>query len=95
LAEEEIAMRVAGVREIRENLAALLGGDEPILVTRHGKLSGVYLPLDEPDKVPVDMRREMAQVLGKHLEALLKAHGVTEDGVLEDFDAYRRRGRRR
>ena len=88
-------MRVAGVREIRENLAALLSGDEPILVTRHGKLSGVYLPLDEPDKVPTDMRCEMAQVLGKHLDALLKARGVNEHTVQEDFDAHRRRSRRR
>jgi len=93
--KEEIAMRVAGVREIRENLATLLGGDEPILVTRHGKLSGVYLPLDEPDKVPADMRREMAQILGRHLEALLKVRGVTEHAVQEDFDAHRRRSRRR
>jgi hypothetical protein len=88
-------MRVAGVREIRENLAALLGGDEPILVTRHGKLSGVYLPLDEPDRIPTDMRREMAQVLGKHLDALLTDRGVNERTVQEDFDAHRRRSRRR
>jgi len=88
-------MRVAGVREIRENLAAVLGGDEPVLVTRHGKLSGLYLPLDEPDRLPADMRREMAAVLGMHLEALLNARGVTEQAVQGDFGVHRRRGRRR
>ena len=88
-------MRVAGVREIRENLAALLGGHEPVLVTRHGKLSGLYLPLDDPDRVPTDLRREMALVLGQHLAARLEADGVTEQAVQEDFDAHRRGRRRR
>ncbi len=88
-------MRVAGVREIRENLAALLGGHEPVLVTRHGKLSGVYLPLEDPDRLPMDVRREMVLVLGRHLHALLEARGSTEAGVQEDFDARRRRRRRR
>jgi len=88
-------MRVAGVREIRGNLAALFGGSEPVLVTKHGKLSGLYLPLDDPDRVPTDIRREMATVLGRHLDSLLKAKRVTEEAVQEDFDAHRRRRRGR
>jgi len=88
-------MRVAGVREIRENLAALLGGDEPILVTRHGRLSGLYLPLDDPDRLPDDLRREVAAVLGRHLSSLLESGGVREDDVQEDFDAHCRGRRRR
>jgi hypothetical protein len=87
---EETIMRVAGVREIRENLAALLGGHEPVLVTRHGKLSGLYLPLDDPDRIPTDLRREMALVLGRHLAALLATNGVTEQSVQKDFNTYRR-----
>ena len=88
-------MRVAGVREIRGNLAALFGGHEPVLVTKHGKLSGLYLPLDDPDHVPADLRRELSTVLGKHLDALLKAQSVTEEAVQEDFDAHRRHRRGR
>jgi len=86
-------MRVAGVRELRGNLAELLDGGEPLLVTRHGKLSGLYLPLDDPDRIPTDLRRELAGVLGRHLSGLLEAKGVTEDDVQEDFDAHRRRRR--
>ena len=88
-------MRVAGVREIRENLAAILGGHEPVLVTRHGKLSGLYVPLDDPERVPSDLRREIADVLGRHLSTMLDAGSVTEQAVQDDFDAYRRRRRRR
>lgn len=86
-------MRVAGIRELRENVAAILGSAEPVLVTRHGKLSGVYLPLSEPDRLPDDLRLELASVLGKHLSAVLEAKGVSEDDVQEDFDAHRRRRR--
>ncbi len=88
-------MRVAGVREIRENLAAILAGDEPVLVTRHGKLSGVYLPLEDPDHLPIDLRREMAAVLGRHLSAALESAGVDEDEIERGFDAHRRGRRRR
>jgi antitoxin (DNA-binding transcriptional repressor) of toxin-antitoxin stability system len=83
-------MRVAGVRELRRNLAGLLDGAEPVLVTRHGRLSGVFLPLDDPDHIPTDLRRELAVVLGRHLHILLEAQGVSEDDVLEDFKASRR-----
>ena len=88
-------MRVAGVREIRGNLATLFGGREPVLVTKHGKLSGLYLPLDDPDRIPTDLRREMATVLGRHLDAMLKGSGATESTIQEDFDAHRRRRRGR
>jgi PHD/YefM family antitoxin component YafN of YafNO toxin-antitoxin module len=71
----------------------LFGGGEPVLVTRHGKVSGVYVPLDEPDRLPDDLRRELAAVLGRHLARLLERKGVTEREIVGDFDAYRRRRR--
>ena len=40
-------MKIAGVRQLRARSADLLSGGEPVLVTRHGHVSGVYLPLDE------------------------------------------------
>lgn len=86
-------MRVTGLRELRENLSALLDGGEPVLVTRHGKLSGLYLPLDDPNHIPTELSRELAGVLGRHLAGLLDAHGATEADIQEDFDAHRRRRR--
>jgi len=71
----------------------LLGSGEPVLVTKHGKVSGVYVPLDEPDRLPDDLRRELTGVVGKHLAKALQRKGVTERDVKEDFRAYRRRRR--
>jgi len=83
-------MRLAGMRELRSNTAALLGGTEPVVVTRHGKITGVYVPLESSDRLPDDMNREIARVLGAHLSDFLDARGVTEEEIQRDFDAYRR-----
>ena len=86
-------MKIAGIREIRARSAELLGGVEPVVVTKHGRVSGVFLPLDEPDHLPTDLRRELAAVLGRHLERRLDAQGVTEERVAEDFRAHRQHRR--
>ena len=86
-------MKVAGMRELRAKSATLFGSGEPVLVTRHGRVSGVYVPLDEPDRLPDDLRRELAGVVGRHLAKALERKGVTEKEITEDFDAYRRRRR--
>ena len=86
-------MKVTGIQELRTRAAVLLGTGEPLLVTKHGKVSGVYVPLDEPDRLPDDLRRELTGVVGKHLAKALQRKGVTERDVKEDFRAYRRRRR--
>ena len=86
-------MKVTGIRELRTRTATWLGSGEPVLVTKHGKVSGVYVPLDEPDRLPDDLRRELTGVVGKHLAKALQRRAVTERDVKEDFRAYRRRRR--
>jgi antitoxin (DNA-binding transcriptional repressor) of toxin-antitoxin stability system len=86
-------MKIAGVGELRSKAAVLFGSGEPVLVTKRGKVSGVYVPLNEPDRLPEDLRRELTGVLGKHLAKALKRKGITERGLKKDFAAYRRRRR--
>jgi len=86
-------MRMAGIRELRAKAASLLGGKEPLIVTRHGKISGLYLPLEDPDQVPTDLRLELVRVLGEHLSKGARGRGMTESEIRKDFHAYRR-GRR-
>jgi hypothetical protein len=86
-------MKITGIRELRARSAELLGGKEPVVVTRHGRVTGLYLPLDEPDRLPTDLRRELAAVLGRHLGRLLEAQGVTGAEVAQDFRAHRKRRR--
>ena len=88
-------MKMAGIREIREKSAAYLSGSEPFFVTKHGKISGVYIPLESPDLLPDDWRREIGKILSLHFARMLEAKGVSESDVREDFRAYRGRRRRR
>lgn len=75
---------MAGVRDFRAHLTRFVSGDEPVLLTRHGKVSGLYLPLDDASRVPDDLRRELAAVLGSHLSRLLELRGVGDQEIAED-----------
>ena len=86
-------MKVAGIRELRSKTAMVFGSGEPILVTKNGRVSGVYVPLDEPNRLPDDLRRELSAAVGKYLSKALKRKGVAERDIKEDFRAYRRRRR--
>jgi antitoxin (DNA-binding transcriptional repressor) of toxin-antitoxin stability system len=86
-------MKIAGIREFRERTAEFLGGEEPVVVTLHGKVSGLYVPLEAPGRLPEDLRHELIGALGRHFDKLLAAQGVTEQEIQHDFDAYRRRRR--
>jgi hypothetical protein len=86
-------MKVAALREVEAGVPALLEGDEPILVTRQGKISGLYVPLEDPSHIPGDLRRDLISAVGRYLSGVLEEKGVSEEEILEDFDAFRRRRR--
>jgi len=67
--------------------------DQPVLVTREGKISGLYLPLENPDQIPGDLRGDLISAVGRHIAGALEAKGVREEEILENFDDFRRRRR--
>jgi hypothetical protein len=89
-------MRISTVRELRDHATALLRSTDPILVTRRGRVAGVFLPWREAS-LPVDMKRELFSMLTASIAAQLKKKRVTEKDVLEDFTRWQktRRGTRR
>jgi hypothetical protein len=84
-------MGIAGMRKLEA--PSLLTGDEPILITQEGEISGLYLPLKNPDQISEDLRRDLISAVGRHLAGALEAKGVREEEVLGDFDDFRRRRR--
>ena len=83
-------MKMAAIRDIQGEAASLFESEEPVLLTRDGKISGLYVPVADPDSLPDDVRRDLAGAIGKHLSKLLEERGVTEEEIQEDFDVYRR-----
>ncbi len=83
-------MKVVSVRDFRDKASEMFRSDDVILVTRDGAPAGFFLPWETPE-LPVEVRREVFQRLSEQIGAKLEADGVTEQEVLDDFAADRRR----
>jgi hypothetical protein len=89
-------MRVAGIREFRNQAPDMLKAKDIVFVTRHGKLSGLLVPLGSPQDLPVDLRQDLLQRLGEAISQHLEQRGVSEANVHRDFEAWKaRRGKHR
>ena len=83
-------MKVVSVRDFRDKASEMFRSEDVILVTRDGAPAGFFLPWDTPE-LPVEVRREVFLKLSEQIGATLEADGVTEQEVLDDFAASRRR----
>ncbi len=86
-------MRVTGVREFRDHAPELIKGKDLVFVTRHGKLTSVLVPLNDPVDLPIELRRELLQSLGGAISSHLKKRGVGEKQVTREFAAWRKKRR--
>ena len=85
-------VRISTVREFRDKAAGLLRSKTPILVTRRGRLAGIFFPRPEAS-LPLELKRELYGMLSADVARELRKRGVSEDDVLADFSATR--GKRR
>jgi hypothetical protein len=83
-------MKVVSVRDFRDKASEMFRSEDVILVTRDGAPAGFFLPWETPE-LPVEVRREVFERLSEQIGAKLEAGGVTEQEVLDDFAADRRR----
>ncbi|MBI5057949.1 MAG: hypothetical protein HZB61_15170 [Nitrospirae bacterium] len=88
-------MKVATVREFRDKATSYFKDDEPVLVTRHGKVAGLYLPIEHPESFPLELRKELLVRLGEFVGRSLEKKGITEGKLLADFNAFKKTRRRR
>jgi len=80
-----------GIREFREQLAAHLESDTPLVITRHGQTIGYYIPVRPRPRVEeVEALRNAARAL----DSLIRAGGASEEELVTEFKQLRRRGRR-
>ena len=88
-------MKVATVREFRDKATTYFKDDEPVLVTRHGKVTGLYLPIEHPESFPIELRKELLTRIGESISRSLTEKGVTEEKLLADFAGFKKTRRRR
>lgn len=82
-------MRVSTVREFRDNATGLLKSKEPVLITRRGRMAGVFFPSPE-GTLPVDLKRELFAKLSAEIARQIRKSGGTEEEVLADFESWRK-----
>ncbi len=88
-------MKVATVREFKDKATAYLKEEEPILVIKQGKVTGLYLPIEHPETVPLELRKELLTRIGKSISRSLEKKGITEEKLLANFDTFKKTRRRR
>jgi hypothetical protein len=95
MVESEVGgMRTASIREFRSELPSLTRQGEVVLITNHGKMVGCFLPMEETDALPVELKREFVLSMGKTLARELEAKDLSEKDVLDDFKRFKKDRRR-
>jgi len=88
-------MKVATVREFRDKATSYFREEEPILVTRHGKVTGLYLPIEHAENFPLELRKDLLVRIGESISRSLAKKGISEEKLLADFDTFKKTRRRR
>ena len=82
-------MRVSTVREFRDNATGLLKSKEPVLITRRGRMAGVFFPSPE-GTLSVDLKRELFEKLSAEIARQLRKRKANEEEILADFESWRK-----
>jgi hypothetical protein len=81
-------MKISTVREFRDNASGMLRARDPILVTRRGRLAGIFFPRPE-STLPVELKREMFGILSAEVARQIRRRGSSEEEILGDFAKWR------
>ena len=87
-------MRTATAREFRDHATTLFKAEEPVLVTRRGKIVGFFVPA-AGGALPLEIKKDLFYALTGEIKTFMKARRLTEEGILADFEAARKARRRR
>jgi hypothetical protein len=87
-------MKTATVRQFRDRATSLFKQEEPIIVTRRGKIVGFFLPTSG-EALPLEIKKDLFSTLTGEIRASMKSHHLTEDAILADFEKTRKARRRR
>lgn len=87
-------MKTATVRQFRDRATSLFKQEEPVAVTRYGKIVGLYLPA-VGKALPLEIKRDLFSALTDEILASMKSRHLTEATILANFEKSRKTRRRR
>jgi len=85
-------MKISTVREFRDNAIGMMRSKDPILVTRRGRLAGIFFPRPEAT-LPLELKRELFALLSSEIARQIKKRGIREEEVAADFHRWRKNKR--
>jgi hypothetical protein len=78
--------------EFRNRATDILRSKEPVVITQHGKVAGVFLPT--PDgQLPLDVRRQLFAAATEKLHKQREELGITDEQIEADIDELHRKRR--
>ena len=75
-------MKRVGVREFKDKAAALINEEKGLVIEKHGKPVGFYIPIPKKDKAKAE---EAAARLEGTIERVLERTGMTREELIEFF----------
>ncbi len=90
-------MKRIGVRDFKNRATQLLREEEILLIQRHGRDVGVYLPLDDLEDLPLEIRLRLFERVTDEIAQAARRRSLSEASLVNRFQALRggRSGRRR
>lgn len=81
-------MRHVGVREFKDQATSMMSAGETLVIERHGKPIGFFVPVDAKDR-----KRGRAALgrLGRAVDVVLADTGLGEEQLVEELTGKRRR----
>lgn len=80
------------VHEFRNKVSDMLKAKSPVVITRRGKVAGVFVP--SPDgQIPADLQREVFTAATDALSRQRVALGISEEQIESDIEELQRKRR--
>ena len=74
-------MITATVRDFRDRATQMLKQHEPVMITRHGKVVGFFMPA-MGQTLPLEIKRDLFFALTDSLRMAIKERGLTDQARL-------------
>jgi hypothetical protein len=82
-------MKISSVRDFCDRATGLLRSKAPVLVTRRGRLAGVFFPT--PDvTMPIELKRELFPILSAEIRRQLRRRRLSERDIEAGFASWRK-----
>ena len=81
-------MKSVGVREFRDKATSMMGSGETLMIERHGKPIGFFVPISAKDR---RTGRQALGRLGELVEDLLEQADIDEDELVREVSGSRRK----